>query len=79
MIGGKYGFFMVCTIDSLDINAVRCNHQFFINFQNKNYSNLSGEYHILKSENKFIVGSNGHAFLQSKLYFKKQENNNTIV
>jgi hypothetical protein len=69
--GGKQGLFMVCTLDAVDIDSIACNQQYFIKFNNKNYSHYDGEYQIMKSENIFSVGTNGQTGLQSKVYFRK--------
>ncbi|WCS68346.1 hypothetical protein Goe21_02360 [Bacillus phage vB_BsuM-Goe21] len=68
----KKGIFLTCTLDAIDIDAISCNNQFYFNFAANNYSNYSGEYHILKSSSIFNVGSNGYSDLQAKLYFKKK-------
>jgi hypothetical protein len=71
LTGGLKGKFMVATFDSLDINAIACNHEFFVEFANTNYRHYNGEYHIIKAESTFIVGDNNYSTLQSKLYFMK--------
>lgn len=71
-VNAKLGLFLVCTLDSLDINAVACNRQYFLDFTNSNYSSRGGEYHILKAENRFIVNSSGYSSLQSKVYLRKK-------
>jgi hypothetical protein len=68
---GLKGMFMVATFDGLDIDAIACNHQFFVEFTNKNYKHYNGEYHIMKAESTFVIGDNSYSTLQSKLYFMK--------
>jgi len=72
LTGGIKGFFMVCTLDNLDINTIKCNHRYYIEFSNNNYKNYDGEYQIMKAEHRFIVGDNGYSALQSKIYFMKK-------
>lgn len=72
LVEGRKGHFIVVTLDNVDINAIACNHQFFIQFFNERYKQYNGEYHIIKSENNFISGQTGVTGLQTKLYFKKK-------
>jgi hypothetical protein len=69
--GGRQGVFMVCTLDAIDINSISCGHQYYLKFDNKNYNHYDGEYHIMKAESIFMVGTNGHSGLQTKVYFRK--------
>jgi hypothetical protein len=72
IVNAKLGLFLVCTLDSIDIDAISCNRQYFLEFTNGNYSVYNGEYHILKAVNIFHVNNSGFSGLQTKVYLRKK-------
>jgi hypothetical protein len=72
MEGGIMGFFLVCTLDAIDIDAITPNNEFMVDLANSNYSGYSGDFHIMKADTIFNIGDTGMADVQCKLYFRKK-------
>jgi hypothetical protein len=67
------GFFVAMTVTDLDIDAISCSNEYYLSMdQAPGYEGYAGEYHIMKSNILFAVGTANYSTMSSKIYLRKK-------
>ncbi|ALN97953.1 hypothetical protein Bp8pS_274 [Bacillus phage vB_BpuM-BpSp] len=65
-------FYIVLTVDGLDINSINPINNFLLKFYNDNYKEYDGNYSLMKAVSSLNFGSNGQGGVQMNLYLKRK-------